>query len=123
MCPLYEVQRSLPLNVTGFGVAQRVLLYFLNLSRADFWLENTAAFFSLSFLSFSIFILSSIVFLITSWGGEQNRLAIADIAERSQSDCISFILDYLPSGPHEPLVSYAFQHCQQNYDPFSYISE
>lgn len=75
MCPLYEVQRSLPLNVTGFGVAQRVLLYFLNLSRADFWLENTAAFFSLSFLSSSIFILSSIVFLITSWGGEQNRLA------------------------------------------------
>lgn len=43
-----------------------LLFYFLNLSSAVFWPENTAAFFSLSLHSLSIFILSSTVFLLTS---------------------------------------------------------
>lgn len=93
MCPLYECKRSLPQKVTGFWAAQRVLLfYFLNLSRADLWLENTVAFCSFCFLTFSIFILVSTVFLITSWGGKQVKIDepnTADAAERSLSDCIS----------------------------------
>lgn len=75
ICVLYmKFKRSFPQNVTGFWPAQRVFLfYFLNLSRADLWLDNTAAFSSLCFLSFSNLTLSSTVFLITSWGVNKTR--------------------------------------------------
>lgn len=71
-CPqrssLYGVQRSPP-----SAPAQWLMVsYFLNLSRADVWLDNDASFFSFSCLSFSTFILSSTVCLMTSW--KHNRV-------------------------------------------------
>lgn len=64
-----KFKRSLPQNITGVWAAQRVLSsYFLNLSKADFELDNAAFFFSLSSLSFFIFILSSTLVLIISCG-------------------------------------------------------
>lgn len=98
ICPLCEVQRSRPQNVTGFWVAQRIrLFYFLNLSRADFLLDNNTSFFSLSFLSFSIFILSSEDCCTVSWGVNEsketrNEPNSEDIAERSHSNVYLWLL-------------------------------
>lgn len=65
-CLLYEGQRSAPQNVTAFSATQRVLLYFLNLSRAEVCPDSFAFFSSILFRSSSIFLLSSKDFLITS---------------------------------------------------------
>lgn len=73
----------------GCGLHKSPPFYFLNLSRADVWLDNTAAFFSLSLISFSIFILSPIVFLITSCGAKKSRDMSQTLHIQQKSYCIN----------------------------------